>query len=70
MPQRIFCIECKLKLRYLTIILWKSRWEGGSLNLEIMRGGGAQAVLEIQIEGGVKKHTLHQGGGLFLEQPT
>ena len=26
--------------------------EGGSLNLEILKGGGAQAVLEIQVEGG------------------
>ena len=25
---------------------------GGSLSLEILRGGGAQAVLEIQVEGG------------------
>ena len=24
---------------------------GGSLNLEILRGGGAQAVFEIQVEG-------------------
>ena len=28
------------------------RMEGGSLNLEILKGGGAQAVLEIQVEGG------------------
>ena len=38
---------------------------GGSLNLEILRGGGAQAVLEIQVEGeggreGVKNHAFHQ----------
>ena len=26
--------------------------EGGSLNLEILKGGGAQAVLEIQVKGG------------------
>ena len=42
----------------------------GVFELGNHEGGGAQAVLEIQIEGGVKKHTLHQGGGLFLEQPT
>ena len=29
--------------------------EGGSLNLEILKGGGAQAVLEIQVEGGGSK---------------
>ena len=59
MPTRIFCIMCKLKLWYLTI-LWKTRWVGG--------GGGAQAVLEIQVEGGVKKTCLSIGGaGFFLE---
>ena len=31
---------------------------GGSLNLEILRGGGIQAVLEIQVEEGVKKPFL------------
>ena len=37
---------------------------GGSLNLEILRGGGAQAVLEIQAEGeggrGSKTMPIHQ----------
>ena len=37
---------------------------GGSLNLGILRGGGAQAVFEIQVEGrGVKKPCLLSGGG-------
>ena len=49
---------------------------GGSLNLEILRGGRAQAVLEIQVEvvgggGGVKKPCHLSGGrcGFFLEEP-
>ena len=41
-----FYIEGKLKLQCLTI-LWKSRWVGGggggSLNLEILRGGGSSS---------------------------
>ena len=49
---------CKLKLWYLTI-LWKTRWVGW---------GGAQAVLEIQVEGGgSKKRAFHWGAGFFLE---
>ena len=41
---------------------------GGSLNLEILRGGEAQAVLEIQVERGVKKPCLPLVGcGFFLE---
>ena len=57
MPTRIFCIMCKLKLWYLTI-LWKTRWVGG----------GAQAVLEIQVEGGGQKNVPSIGGvGFFLE---
>ena len=49
---------CKLKLWYLTI-LWKTRWVGGWGG-----GGGAQAVLEIQVEGGggVIKTCLPLGG--------
>ena len=57
MPLRIFYIECKLKLWYLTI-LWKSR-------LEILKGGGVlmQAILEIQVEGrGVQKYACHREG--------
>ena len=47
---------------------------GGSLNLEILRGGQAQAVLEIQVEvggAGVKKPCHLSGGrcGFFLEEP-
>ena len=50
---------CKLKLWYLTI-LWKTRWVGW--------GGGAQAVLEIQVEGGGQKNVPSIGGvGFFLE---
>jgi len=43
------------------------RMGGGSLNLEILRGGGAQAVLEIQVEGGegIKKPCL-QISKMFL----
>ena len=44
-----------------------------SLNLEILRGGRAQAVLEIQVEvgGGVKKPCHLSGGrcGFFMEEP-
>ena len=42
---------------------------GGSLNLEILRGGRAQAVLEIQVEvvgggGGSKNRAICQGEGV------
>ena len=46
---------------------------GGSLNLEILKGGagvgGAQAVLEIQVEGRGSKNMLSIRGlcGFFLE---
>ena len=55
-------------MKVLTVIC------GGSLNLEILRGGWAQAVLEIQVEvggGGVKKPCHLSGGrcGFFLEEP-
>ena len=54
-------------MKVLTVIC------GGSLNLEILRGGRAQAVLEIQVEvgGGVKKLCHLSGGrcGFFLEEP-
>ena len=41
---------------------------GGSLNLEILRGGRAQAVLEIQVEvvggGGLKNCAICRGEGV------
>ena len=42
---------------------------GGSLNLEILRGGRAQAVLEIQVEvvgggGGSRNRAICQGEGV------
>ena len=42
---------------------------GVSLNLEILREVGAQAVLEIQVEGGGKKTVPNPswGCGFFLE---
>ena len=44
---------------------------GGSLNLGILRGGGAQAVFEIQVEGrGVKKPCLLSGGVDFFRNLT
>ena len=41
---------------------------GGSLNLEILRGGGTQAVLEIQVDGGggSKNHAFCHGGVDFF----
>ena len=50
-----FYIECKLKLRCLTV-LWKSRRVGGGgvFQLGNPEGRGAKAVLEIQAEAGVK----------------
>ena len=67
MPKRIFYIECKLKFWYLTI-LWKSGWVRGVFELGNPEGSRAQAVLEIQVEGGIKKMCLPSGGcGFFLE---
>ena len=49
------------------------RMGGGTLNLEILSGGGgggggAQAVSDIQVEGGVKTQCLPSlGCGFFLE---
>ena len=37
---------------------------GGSLNLEILRGGGARAVLEIQVEGGGSKNRAFRREGV------
>lgn len=39
---------------------------GGSLNLEILRGGGVQAVLEIQVEEGVKNRSWRRRGVDFF----
>ena len=54
-------------MKVLTVIC------GGSLNLEILRGGRAQAVLEIQVEvGGEVKKPCHLSGGrcgFVLEEP-
>ena len=54
-------------MKVLTVIC------GGSLNLEILRGGRAQAVLEIQVEvgGGGQKTVPSVGGrcGFVLEEP-
>ena len=51
----------KIKVSILTI-WWKSGWVEGSLNLEILRGGEAQAVLVIGVEeGGVKKGAFRRG---------
>ena len=40
--------------------------EGGSLNLEILKGGGAQAVLEIQVEGGEGQKSVPSVSRMFL----
>ena len=47
--------------------MWKSRWVGGwgVFELRILRGVGAQAVLEIQVEGGGKK-TVPSVMGLWI----
>ena len=48
-------------MKVLTVIC------GGSLNLEILRGGQAQAVLEIQVEvggGGSKNRAICRGEGV------
>ena len=42
---------------------------GGSLNLEILRGGGAQAVLEIQVEGESRNRAFRRGCGFFWNNP-
>ena len=40
---------------------------GGSLNSEILSGGGAQAVLEIQVDGaGGSKNCAFRRGGVFF----
>ena len=71
MPKRVFYIECKLKLQYLTI-LWKSRWVGGGGLWTWIPGGiggGTQVVLEIQVEWGVKKHAFCRGMDFFWNNP-
>ena len=50
-------------MKVLTVIC------GGSLNLEILRGGRAQAVLEIQVEvlgGGGQKTVPSVGGKVWI----
>ena len=63
-----YYIECQLKLRCLTI-LWKSRWVegGGVFELGNPEGRGAQAVFEIQVEGGagVKNCAFCRGMWIF-----
>ena len=44
-------IEIMVSINFMEI-----QMGGRSLNLEILRGGGAQAVLEIQVEGGGSKN--------------
>ena len=39
---------------------------GGSLNLEILRGGGTQAVLEIQVDGGGVQKTMPSVMGVWI----
>ena len=56
MPTRIFCIMCKLKLWYLTI-LWNTRWVGW--------GGGSSSFGNPGGRGGVKKTCLPLGGWIF-----
>ena len=56
MPTRIFCIMCKLKLWYLTI-LWKTRWVGW--------GGGLKQFWKSRWKGGIKKTCLPLGGWIF-----
>ena len=60
-----FYIEGKLKLQCLTI-LWKSRWVGGSLNLEILRGGGLKQFWKSRWEWGSKNRAFHRGGVDFF----
>ena len=63
-----FYIEGKLKLRCLTI-LWKSRWVGGSLNLEIRRGWGLKQCFRNpggRGGGGVKNRAFRHGGVDFF----
>ena len=60
-------IECKSILQYLTI-LWKSRWVGGSLKLEILMGGEAQAILEFQVEGVGGKRAFRREGVNFFQE--
>ena len=55
MPKGFFYIECKLKLRCLTI-LWKSRWVGG----------GGLWTLKSWGEGGSKNRAFRREGVDFL----
>ena len=56
MPKRILnIVEIKIAVsnNFMEI-----RIGGGSLNLEILRGGGAHAVSEFNVEGGSKKRAF------------
>ena len=57
MPKRILLHWVKIKIMVSNNFM-EIQMGGGSLNLEILRGGGIQAVLEIQVEEGVKKPFL------------
>ena len=64
-----FDIEGKLKLQCPTI-LWKSRWVGGSLNLEILRGGGLKQFWKSRWEEGAKNRAFRHGGvDFFWDNP-
>ena len=70
MPKRIFHIECKLKLRYLTI-LWKSEWMGGGEvfklgNPEGRRGGDSSSFGNRGGGEGQKMCLPSWGGGDFF----
>ena len=62
-PKIIPVKNTKSFMKVLTVIC------GGSLNLEILRGGRAQAVLEIQVEvlgGGGQKTVPSVGGKVWI----
>ena len=63
-----FYIECKLKLRCLTV-LWKSRrvgGGGGSFNLEILRGEGLKQFWKFRRKRGSNNCEFRHGGVDFF----
>ena len=67
LQDNLFYLECKLKLRCLTVFM-EIHMGGGVFELGNPEGRGAQAVLVIQVEGEVKKPWLPSWGcGFFLE---